>query len=113
MIYCFCCNFYEEEGNHEFYESAVAMMRGANDHAFSRKEDFDVFLFRLKRKLEKEKPEGHSAIVEVFYERDMRKGQIYIWGKEGGSIACLHFRPVKSVLEYDMGTGRFINVKEK
>ena len=107
MIYCYCCDFFEKSKHPKFYDEAVAMMKAVNEHAFSRKEDFDVFVYRLKRKLELSKPSGHAAYVDVNISED-RKGQIYIEScKVDGDIARLYFHPVKNVLEYDMDTGRF------
>lgn len=107
MIYCFCDNFFERAKYPKFYEDAVAMMRGANHVAFSRKEDFDVFVHRLKRTLEKHKPEGHAAHVHFCVSGD-RQGQISIEsGKVDTSIARISFEPVKKILEYNLDTGRF------
>lgn len=107
MIYCFCCDFYEKSKHPKFYDDAISVMRSANEHAFSTKEDFDVFVYRVKRKLALSKPSGHAASVSVNISED-RKGQIYIEsGKVDGEIARLYFYPVKSVLEYDMDTGHF------
>jgi hypothetical protein len=107
MIYCFCCDFYEKSKHPKFYDDAIAVMRSANEHCFSTKEDFDVFVYRVERKLELSKPSGHKAYVSVYTSED-RKGQIYIEsGKVDGDIARIYFHPVKSVLEYDMETGHF------
>ena len=109
MIYCYCCDFFEKSKHPKFYDEAVAMMKAVNGHAFSRKEDFDVFVYRLKRKLELSKPSGHKACVSVNASvSEDRKGQVFIEsGKVDGDIARLYFHPVKNVLEYDMDTGRF------
>ena len=82
-------------------------MRGANNIAFSRKEDFDVFVHRLKTRLEADKPEGHAAHIS-FHDSGERKGSISIEsGKDETSVARIYYEPVKAVVEYDMGTGRF------
>ena len=107
MIYCYCDNFFERSNYPKFYKQAVAVMRGANNIAFSRKEDFDVFVHRLKTRLEADKPKGHAAYVSDFLDGD-RKGQISIEsGKDETPVARIYFEPVKAVVEYDMGTGRF------
>lgn len=107
MIYCFCCDFYEKAKHPKFYDDAVAMMRSANENAFSKKEDFDVFVYRIKRKLELSKPSGHEAHVYVHVSGE-RSGKISILsGKVDECIARIHCHPVKNVLEYDMDTGRF------
>lgn len=107
MIYCFCDNFFERSNYPKFYKQAVAVMRGANNIAFSRKEDFDVFVHRLKTRLEADKPKGHTAHVSDIILGD-RKGCIHILsGKDETRIASIRFEPVKAVVEYDMGTGRF------
>ena len=66
MIYCYCDNFFERSNYPKFYKQAVAVMRGANNIAFSRKEDFDVFVHRLKTRLEADKPKGHAASWQFF-----------------------------------------------
>ena len=107
MIYCYCDNFFERSNYPKFYKQAVAVMRGANNIAFSRKEDFDVFVHRLKTRLEADKPKGHAARISDIISGD-RKGTISIEsGKDETPVARIYFEPVKAVVEYDMGTGRF------
>ena len=107
MIYCCGDNFFERSNYPKFYAKAVGVMRGANNIAFSRKEDFDVFVHRLKTRLETDKPKGHAARISDVIAGE-RKGCISIEsGKDETPVARIFFEPVKAVVEYDMGTGRF------
>lgn len=105
MFYCYL--YWYKNQHPKFYNEAVAIMARANGKAFIEKKDLDAFVARLRNRLDMDKPEGHSAKVEVC------SAQISIVsGKVDDTIARIHFGKIEGFLRYDLESGQFKETKE-
>ena len=97
----FCCDFWWRNQYPKFYTNTVNMMKSMNEHAFLKYDDFDIFISRLKKRIEKDKPKGHTAHVNFVDMRENGKGQVFlVSGKDETDIARLYFHIVGKIKTY-------------
>lgn len=97
----FCCDFFYRYSRPKFYEKTVSMMRSADGHAFLEDSDLTEFVDHLRNRIEKDKPEGHSARLNYREVGDTGKGFIFLQsGRDETDIARLYLHTVKSVYTY-------------
>ena len=77
------------------------MMKSMNERAFLKYDDLDIFISRLKKRIEKDKPKGHTAHVNFVNLRENGKGQVFlVSGKDETDIARLYFHIVGEIKTY-------------
>ena len=97
----FCCDFWERLQHPKFYDKTVSMMKGMNGSAFLSEEDFDTFYHRLSKRVEKDRPKGHTAHVGRTAFEDTGRAQIFLeTGKSSMDIACLYVYRIKKIKTY-------------
>ena len=97
----FCCDFWERNQHPKFYDNTVAMMKGMDGHAFLSEEDFDIFYHRLVKRIEKDRPKGHTAHVGRTAFEDLGRAQIFlVSGKGDTDIASLYVYRIKKIKTY-------------
>ena len=76
-------------------------MRSADGHAFLEDSDLTEFVDHLRKRIEKDKPEGHSARLNYRKVGDDGRGFIFLQsGRDETDIARLYLHAVKSVYTY-------------
>lgn len=97
----FCCDFWERNQHPKFYDKTVSMMKGMNGHAFLSEEDFDTFYHRLDKRIEKDRPKGHTAHLSRTAFGISDKSQIYlVSGRDETDIARLYVPRIKKIKTY-------------
>lgn len=97
----FCCDFWERNQHPKFYDKTVSMMKGMDGHAFLSEKDFDTFYHRLVKRIEKDRPKGHTAHLSRTAFESFDMAQIcLVNGKGDTSIAKLYVHRIKKIKTY-------------
>ncbi len=97
----FCCDFWELYRHPKFYDKTVSIMKSMDGRAFLSEEDFDTFCHRLDKRIEKDRPKGHTAHLSRTAFGNSGKSQIYLMsGKDETGIARLHVHRIKEIKTY-------------
>ena len=97
----FCCDFWSLHHYPNFYANTVAMMKSMNGYAFLSQEDFDTFYHRLVKRLEKDRPEAHTAhLSRTAYGNSDNSRICLATGKSATDIAMLYVYRIKKIKTY-------------
>lgn len=78
--------------------------------------EFQIFTDCLKKSLERSKPEGCTAFVEVynsFSEEDTGGIYVYSHRNSGDSLLRMRFTPARSIMEYDLNSCKFSDISNR
>ena len=109
----FCCDFWWRTNYPKFYEHTVAIMKGADGRAFLTREDLDVFVEKLRKQLDKDKPKGHTAHINFRGMDKDGKAQLYLEsGRDETDVARLFFHKIKNIVTYGEHSLAVFDVKK-
>lgn len=96
----FCCDFWERNQHPKFYDKTVSMMKGMDGRAFLSEEDFDTFYHRLVKRIEKDRPKGHTAHLSRTAWTPAKSQIFLVSGRDETDIARLYVHRIKRIKTY-------------
>lgn len=102
--------YFEASKLPKFYANVAKIMASVNNSVFVCDDDIKRLFAMLEQQLDKDKPSGSTAYVDLYYLSGGDSGGIYVYAgknKLDNSVLRLQFSKVRNVLEYDESAGRF------
>lgn len=97
----FCCDFWYRNQYPKFYENTVSMMKGMDGGAFLNGNDLELYVRKLRKRIENDRPKGHSARIIYGGIGNEGKGYLYlVSGKDDTDIARLFIHGVRKIVTY-------------
>ena len=94
----FCHYHYEKTKHPKFYDKACELMEKAKKCAFTSQNEVDIFVYKVRKALDENKPEGHPS--RLVHTRSANGGQICIRsGKLDDDIARLYYADISRFLD--------------
>lgn len=107
-----CYNLFVKNSRPKFLDNTLSIFGKADKTCFINRETLDVFIGKLKERIDKDKPIGSAWRVEEYKDLVDGGGQINIERADSpdSSVARVQYKEVAKVLRYSIERGRFIDV---
>ena len=107
-----CYNLFVKSSRPKFLDNTLSIFGQADKTCFIDRATLDVFIGKLKERIDKDKPIGSAWRVEEYKDHVDGGGQINIERADSpvSSVARVQYKEVAKVLRYSIERGRFIDV---
>lgn len=107
-----CYNLFVKNSRPKFLDNTLSIFGQADKTCFIDRATLDVFIGKLKERIDKDKPIGSAWRVEEYKDHLDGGGQISIERADSvdSTVARVQYKEVAKVLRYSTERGRFINI---